>query len=69
MFEVSTIFFIIVVLATFFILILGLIFAIYIVYNKHSNDIDDLSDKEKKIIDESSIKETANKNLNHIYFL
>ena len=69
MFEVSTIFFIIVVLATFFILILGLIFAIYIVYNKHSNDIDELSDKEKKIIDESSIKETANKNLNHIYFL
>ncbi|HOK18340.1 MAG TPA: hypothetical protein P5272_02035 [Caldisericia bacterium] len=69
MFELSTIFFIIVVLATFFILILGLIFAIYIVYNKHSNDIDDLSDKEKKIIDESSIKETANKNLNHIYFL
>ncbi|HOL83456.1 MAG TPA: hypothetical protein PLK48_05585 [Caldisericia bacterium] len=69
MFELSTIFFIIVVLATFFILILGLIFSIYIVYNKHSNDIDDLSDKEKKIIDESSIKETANKNLNHIYFL
>ena len=69
MFELSTIFFIIVVLATFFILILGLIFAIYIVYNKHSNDIDELSDKEKKIIDESSIKETANKNLNHIYFL
>jgi len=69
MFEVSTIFFIIVVLATFFILILGLIFAIYIVYNKHSNDIDELSDKEKKIINESFIKETTNKNLNHIYFL
>ncbi len=69
MFEVSTIFFIIVVLATFFILILGLIFAIYIVYNKHSNDIDELSDKEKKIINEVSIEKTANKKLKHIYFL
>jgi len=69
MFNGLTFLFIIVVLVTFFVLILGLIFAIYIVYNKHSKDIDELSDKEKEIIDEISIGKTSNKKFEHIYFL
>lgn len=69
MFNGLTLLFIIVVLVTFFVLILGLIFAIYIVYNKHSKDIDELSDKEKEIIDEISIGKTSNKKFEHIYFL
>jgi len=69
MFEGLTLLFIIVVLITFFILILGLLFAIYLVYNKHSNDIDELSDKEKEIIDEESMKEPSTKKFEHIYFL
>lgn len=69
MFEGLTLLFIIVVLITFFILILGLLFAIYLVYNKHSKDIDELSDKEKEIIDEVSIKESSAKKFEHIYFL
>ncbi|MGB9750114.1 MAG: hypothetical protein ACPLWB_04675 [Caldisericia bacterium] len=69
MFDGLTLLFIIVVLVTFFILILGLIFAIYIVYNKHSKDIDELSDKEKEIIDDTSITKTSNKKFEHIYFL
>jgi len=69
MLEGLTLLFIIVVLITFFILILGLLFAIYLVYNKHSKDIDELSDKEKEIIDEVSIKESSTKKFEHIYFL
>lgn len=69
MFEGLTIFIIIVATLTFFILILGLIFAIYIVYNKQSNDIDKLSDKEKEIFKELSKKENSIKSYKHIYFL
>lgn len=69
MFNGLTLFIIIVALITFFILILGLIFAIYIVYNKQSKNIDELSDKEKEIIEETKIKETSSKKFEHIYFL
>lgn len=69
MFQGLTFLSILLVLITFFILILGLLFAIYIVYNKHSKDIDELSNEEKEIINNLSIHETSNKKFEHIYFL
>ncbi|MGQ9845444.1 MAG: hypothetical protein ACUVQN_04450 [Caldisericia bacterium] len=69
MFQGLTFFSILLVLITFFILILGLLFAIYIVYNRHSKDIDELSNEEKEIIDNLSINETSNKKFEHIFFL
>lgn len=69
MFQGLTFFSILLVLITFFILILGLLFAIYIVYNRHSKDIDELSNEEKEIIDNLSINETSNKRFEHIFFL
>lgn len=69
MFQGLTFFSILLVLITFFILILGLLFAIYIVYNRHSKDIDELSNEEKEIIDNLLINETSNKRFEHIFFL
>lgn len=69
MFQGLTFFSILLVLIIFFILILGLLFAIYIVYNRHSKDIDELSNEEKEIIDNLSINETSNKKFEHIFFL
>lgn len=68
MFEGLTFFSILLILITFFILILGLLFAIYIVYDKHSKDIDELSNEEKEIIDKLPINETSNKNSNISFF-
>lgn len=58
----------IIVFSTLF-FIIGLTFAIYIVFNKFTKDIDELSDEEKEIVEKTISENTNKKKFEHIYFL